>query len=101
LKNIKAPIIPPSKPTVPDKSVKNSIVDENAWLYYAFEEVIEDMERAIEPLDAYVQTFAAFQAQNDLNPDKYVSTLDEVKEGEDPISPEGLEADVNRMKKLE
>lgn len=86
---------------MPDKSVKNSIVDENAWLYYAFEEIIEDMERAIEPLDAYVQTFAAFKTQNDLNPDKYVSQLDEVKEGEDPISPEGLEVDVNRMKKLE
>jgi hypothetical protein len=59
-KNIKAPIIPPKKPQIPDKSVKNSIVDENAWLYYSFEEIIDAMERAVEPLEAFVQTFSAF-----------------------------------------
>jgi hypothetical protein len=36
--------------------------------------------------------------QNDLNPDKYVSSLDE---GEDPITPEALEADIIRHRKLE
>lgn len=36
--------------------------------------------------------------QNDLNPDKYVSGLDE---GEEPITPEALEADIRRHKALE
>ena len=76
-------------------------MDENAWLYYAFEEVIEAMERAIEPLDAYVQTFAAFQTQNDLNPDKHVEALDNRPEGQDPITPEEIELDIIRCKKLE
>lgn len=57
------------------------------------------MERAILPLNDYVQTFAAFDKENALNPDKYVKELDSV---ETPKTPQELRADIyDNMKKEE
>jgi hypothetical protein len=56
------------------------------------------LERAIEPLFAYQETFAAFKEQNELNGDKYVSQLDD---GEHPIEPEALKVDIERHRKME
>jgi len=63
------------------------LIDENLWLWDAFEKLINNLERAVQPLDQYVKTFDAFKAENDLNPDKYVKALDE---GEKPITGEEL-----------
>lgn len=97
-KTIKAPVIPVDEPKIPDKNKKSERLDDNAWLYYAFDDIMKNLERAIEPLAAYVETFAAFQEQNDLNQDKYVANLDE---GETPITPEELRVDIDRQIKKE
>jgi hypothetical protein len=56
-KTIKAPIIPQEKPKEIDRSDKKKLPDENTWLWDAFELLISNIERAIIPLSAYVQTF--------------------------------------------
>lgn len=73
VKTIKAPVIPNETPKIPDPKRKSDRLDDNAWLYYAQQEINENLERAIEPLAAYQETFAAFKEQNELNGDKYVS----------------------------
>lgn len=82
-KTIKAPIIPSEKPKPVDKNDKKKLPDENTWLWEAQELLVRELERAIEPLEAYVQTFSAFSHENALNPDQYVKQLDSV---ENPIS---------------
>lgn len=74
------------------------MVDENTWLWDAFETLIENVERAIKPLSEYVETFSAFEEEFSLNPDKYVQGLDA---GDTPISPEELRADIFAMKQKE
>ena len=49
------------------------------------------MERAIIPLEEYVKTYAAFEFENQLDPDKHVTELDE---GDTPITPEELRHDI-------
>lgn len=39
-KTIKAPVIPPEKPKIPDKNKKADRLDDNAWLYYDFETIV-------------------------------------------------------------
>lgn len=98
-KTIKAPIIPQEKPKPVDKNDKKKLPDENTWLWDACEKLLAEMERAILPLNDYVQTFAAFDKENALNPDKYVKELDSV---EAPKSPQELRADIyENMKKEE
>jgi dynein heavy chain len=98
-KTIKAPIIPQEKPKPIDKNDKKKLPDENTWLWDAFEQLLSEMERAILPLNDYVQTFSAFGKENALNPDKYVKELDSV---ENPKSPQELRADIyDNMKKEE
>jgi dynein heavy chain, axonemal len=97
-KTVKAPIIPQEKPKIPEKSNKKALVDENTWLWDAQQVLIENLERAVEPLDKYVQTFAAFKEENELNPDKYMKTLDDP---ENPMEPAALKADIFRHRKLE
>ena len=94
-KTIKAPVIPTETPKIPDPKRKADRLDDNAWLYYAQQELNKNLERAIEPLAAYQETFAAFTAQFNLNADKYVSGLDD---GDTPIEPEALKADIERHK---
>jgi dynein heavy chain, axonemal len=97
-KTIKAPIIPVDEPKPPNKNKKSERLDDNAWLYYAFDDIMKNLERSIEPLAAYVETFAAFKEQNELNQDKYVADLDD---GPEPITPEQLRADIDIQIKLE
>lgn len=100
-KTIKAPIIPSEKPIVPDNSTKEgkrTLADENTWLWEAFDKLMTNMKRAIVPLNEYVQTFAAFEYENSLNPDKYLKELDA---GETPISPDELRADIEKKKEAE
>lgn len=98
-KTIKAPIIPQEKPKPVDKEDKKKLPDENTWLWDAYELLITNMERAILPLNDYVQTFAAFDKENALNPDKYVKELDSV---DNPRTPQELRADIyENMKKEE
>jgi len=74
------------------------MIDENLWLWDAFEKLITNLERAVKPLDLYVKTFEAFKAENDLNSDKYVKALDE---GEKPATGDELKNDILRMRKKE
>ena len=83
-KTIKAPLIPQEKPKPVDPNDKKKLPDENTWLWEAFDELIVNMERSILPLDEYVKTFAAFEKENALNPDKYIKEKDTL---ENPCSP--------------
>jgi len=100
-KTIKAPIIPPEKPKVPEKHNKKALIDENTWLWEAYDELIVNLERAIIPLKEYVHTFEDFNEENSLNPDTYVKALDNRAEGEAEISPEELRADISEHKRKE
>lgn len=99
-KTIKAPIIPQEKPKpVDSKKDPKKLPDENTWLWDAYELLITNIERAILPLNDYVQTFSAFDKENSLNPDKYVKELDSL---ENPRTPQELRADIyENMKKEE
>lgn len=97
-KTIKAPIIPQEKPKVPDRANKKALIDENTWLWEAFQNLITNVERAIEPLSDYVKTFEAFGEQFNLNPDKYVKDKDSV---ENPISCDELRNDIYENLKKE
>ena len=95
MKKIKAPVIPPDKPLPPDPNDKTKFLDENAWLWDAFhEDLIINLERAIQPLFEYVQTYKAFQAENDLDPDKYVAKFTEEGEGKTPATPQQIRDDI-------
>jgi dynein heavy chain len=101
-KKIKTPVIPHDKPKAVDPNDKKALIDENTWLWDAFEQLTVNMERAIGPLSEYVKTYAAFEEQNKLDPDGYVKSLDEDPEQPDKqISPQELQADIQRMKKKE
>ena len=90
-KTLKAPMIPSEKPKPVDKNDKKKLPDENTWLWEAKELLVENLERAIEPLGEYVKTFAAFEREKELNPDKYVKELDNA---DNPISAQELRADI-------
>ena len=88
MKKIKAPVIPLDKPLPPDPNDKTKFLDENAWLWDAFhEDLIIHLKLAIQPLYEYVQTYKAFSAENDLDPDKYVAKFTEESEGKPPATP--------------
>jgi hypothetical protein len=53
-KCIKAPHRPPKKPKFEPEN-KKVLPDENTWLWEAFCEIREEMERAIQPLYEYVE----------------------------------------------
>ena len=97
-KTIKTPVIPPEKPKAPDPNNKKALIDENTWLWEAFDRLIENVQRSIIPLDEYVKTYAAFEFENQLDPDKHVNDLDD---GEQPITPEELRHDIEVHKEKE
>jgi dynein heavy chain len=90
---IKAPLRPQVEPTKPQntESGRRTLPDDNTWLWEAFASIRKNLERAIEPLEGYLQTFRTFSEDNGLNPDKYVRSLDD---GDQPISAEALRADI-------
>lgn len=68
---------------------KTKFLDENAWLWEAFQEdLILNLERAIVPLSEYVETYRAFAEENDLDPDKYVAKFTEEGEGKTAATPQ-------------
>ena len=97
-KTIKTPVIPPEKPKEPDRNNKKDLVDENKWLWEAFDTLIRNLERSIIPLEEYVKTYSTFEFENQLDPDKHVNDLDE---GETPITPEELRLDIFKHKEKE
>ena len=97
-KYVKAPVIPHEKPKAPDASNPKMLVDENTWLWEAFENLLENVKRGILPLHSYVDTFAVFKEEFELDPPKYVAALDE---GENPITPEELKEDIIRNRQKE
>jgi hypothetical protein len=95
---LKAPLRPPNKPAPVDPNKKSVLPDENTWLWDAYDEIKTALERAIEPLYEYVQTFSQFKEENQLNVDKYIQSIDNP---DDPIDAEGLKADIQRIRQLE
>ena len=71
------------------------MIDENTWLWEAFDKLTVNMERAILPLEEYVKTYAAFEEQHKLDPDAYVNSLDDDPENPDKqITPQELKYDI-------
>jgi len=95
-KMLKAPLRPPQKPSPVDPLKKSVLPDENTWLWEAYEAIRVALTAAIQPLYEYVQTFAQFEPENRLNPDKYVAALDEGAEDGEPADAEALRADILR-----
>jgi hypothetical protein len=98
-KFIKAPTRPSQKPPPVDPKKPNVLPDENTWLWEAYAELKEALTIAIQPLYEYVQTFSEFKEEHELNPDKYIKSIDE--EAEEPLDAEGLRADIYRVQQLE
>jgi dynein heavy chain, axonemal len=99
LKTIKTPVIPHEKPKAPDPNDKKALIDENTWLWEAFDELKVNLTRAIQPLDEYVKTYSAFEEQYKLDPDQYVNSLDEDPENPDKqITPQELQYDIYKQK---
>ena len=97
-KTIKTPVIPPEKPLPPDPNDKTKFLDENAWLWEAFQEdLIINLERAIVPLSEYVETYRAFEDENNLDPDKYVAKFSEEGDGKTPATPQEIRNDIFRQ----
>ena len=95
MKKIKAPVIPPDRPLPPDPLDKTKFLDENAWLWDAFhDDLIINLKRAIQPLYEYVETYKAFSAENDLDPDKYVAKFTEESEGKPAATPQIIRGDI-------
>jgi hypothetical protein len=102
MKKIKAPVIPPDRPLPPDPTDKTKFLDENAWLWDAFHlDLIVSLEAAIQPLYEYVETYKEFAAENDLDPDAYVSKFSEAEEGKTPATPAQIREDIFKQMKAE
>lgn len=76
---------PEQKPAPANPNKKSVLPDENTWLWEAYAALKEALDEAVLPLSEYVQTFSQFEAENQLNVDKYVKNLDE---GDEPMDPE-------------
>ena len=50
--------------------------------------MIVNLERAIVPLSEYVETYRAFEEENNLDPDKYVAKFTEEGEGKTAATPQ-------------
>ena len=88
-KMLKAPIRPDEKPIPPEKP--NILPNENTWLWDAYELIRDNLEKAIAPLQDFLATFAAFESEHKLIPEKYVKTLNDE---ENPASVEEIKADI-------
>jgi dynein heavy chain len=101
-KNIKAPTIPVEEPKEPEnvKGKVRQLIDENVWLWHAFEKLNKNMMRAIKPLEEYVKTFGNFQAENELSADAWIQKIEEMPENE-RWSPERIKEDIYEHKRLE
>lgn len=60
-KMLKAPLRPRQKPSPVDPNKKSVLPDENTWLWDAYDALQQALKLAIQPLNEYVQTFAAFE----------------------------------------
>lgn len=58
------------------------------------------MERAIKPLHEYVQTFANFSAESQLDPNEYILSIEQMPENE-RWTPEKIRDDIYEHRKLE
>lgn len=58
------------------------------------------MDRAILPLNEYVETFSNFTAESQLNPDEYIRSIEELPENE-RWSPEKIRDDIYEHRRLE
>ena len=91
-------MIPPEKPLPPDKNDKTKFLDENAWLWEAFQEdLLINLNRAIVPLSEYVETYRAFEEENNLDPDKYVAKFTEEGDGKTPATPQEIQNDIYKQ----
>jgi len=77
---LKAPIRPKSKPDAslnPDK-----MVDENMWVWELFDKLETELNRSIEPLQAYLKTYEKYKDLSSLNPDEFVQKVNNASDKE-------------------
>ncbi len=70
---LKAPIRPKSKP---DPSLNpDKMVDENTWVWELYDLLEKELQRAIEPLQAYNKTYEKYKTLTSLNPDELIQHI--------------------------
>jgi len=93
-KSLKAPLIPPTEPKVPER--KHILPDENTWLWVASNNIEKALESGIEPLQRFLETFSVFKEESQLNPEKYVRALDDF---DNPASVDEIKMDIQKHQK--
>lgn len=99
-KFVKAPQRPLQEPGPPDPE-KKALPDEDAWLWWAYKDIETALNKAIEPLYEYVQTFKQFEPEHQLNADRYIKAIEDPPEGQERWDAEMLRADILKHKELE
>lgn len=96
---LKATQRPIYKPEDPDPKDKRAIPDENAWVYDFYATLTSKFDEAVEPLNAYIKTYAKYDREYKLDPVSYIKKLDD---DENPPEIDFLRKDVNfHMKEAE
>ena len=93
-KSLKAPLIPLSKPKIPER--KHILPDENTWLWNASESVRESLMSGVEPLKNYLKTFERFIPESQLNVEKHILSLNDY---ENPATVEEIKIDIEKHRK--
>ncbi len=74
---LKATIRPLYQPEDPDPKDKKTLPDENAWVYKLYHSLTTRIDEAVEPLNAYIKTYAKYDKEYKLDPVAYVKKLDD------------------------
>lgn len=92
---LKAPVRPRQKPSPVDPSKPSVLPDENTWLWDAYDDIKTALEKSIQPLYEYAQTFSQFEEEHKLVPDKYIKDIDDAEE---PMTAQALAEDIKKHK---
>lgn len=89
---LKATARPLYQPEDPDPSDKKTLPDENAWVYRLYYQLVSRVDQAVEPLNAYLKTYAKYDKEYKLDPAAVIKKLDD---DENPPEVDALKKDVN------
>lgn len=68
---------PDYKPDDPEPGDKKGLVDENAWVFDAYIDLRENLEKAVKPLHEYIKTYNKYEKEYKLDPESYVKQFDD------------------------
>ena len=74
---MKATARPLYKPEDPDPKDKRQLPDENAWIYDLYQTLTSRFDESVEPLNAYIKTYAKYDKEYKLDPVAIMKKLDD------------------------